>query len=83
MYALYFPVNENHPALCQAMDIAMNYVRGSGLAEQFQNPECLVATAIDHAWRRGVRHLLLLANEGIVVAEQTAGLGSLPSLFPG
>jgi hypothetical protein len=64
------------------MDIAMNYVRGTGLAERFHNPECLVATAIDHAWRRGIRHQLLLANEGIVVAQKTAELGHLPSLYP-
>jgi hypothetical protein len=82
MYGFYFPVNEHHPVLCQAMDIAMNYVRGTGLAEGFHNSECLVATAIDLAWRRGVRHHLVLANEGIVTARKTAEQGSLPLLYP-
>jgi hypothetical protein len=82
MSVSYFPITEDHPAMRQAMDIAMGYVEGTGLAAEFVNPEYLVATAIYAAWRRGVRHQILLANEGIVTAAKTAQNGVCPSLFP-
>jgi len=81
MYAAHFPITEVNPDLCEAMSIAMGYVRGTGLAGKFVNPEALVATAITSAWRRGMRHPIALANAGILCAEQTANLGRLPDLF--
>jgi hypothetical protein len=64
------------------MEIAMAYVKATGLAERFINPECLVATGINYAWRSGVTHQIALANAGIVFAERTAKVGSVPSVFP-
>ena len=81
MYARHFPITESNPDLCQAMSIAMGYVRGTGLAGKFVNPEALVATAITCAWKRGTRHPIALANAAIVCAEQTAKLGHLPNQF--
>jgi hypothetical protein len=69
MYAAHFPVTESNPRLAQAMDIAMGYLRGTGLAEKFINPEALIAAAILNAWASGVRHQIALANTGIVCAE--------------
>jgi hypothetical protein len=80
-YAAHFPITESNPDLCQAMNIAMGYVRGTGLAERFLNPEALVAAAISNAWKLGVRHPIALANAGIVCAERTANAGYLPDLF--
>jgi hypothetical protein len=80
MYAAHFPVTQD-PALCRAMQIAMEYVRAVGLAEKFNNPEALVATGISTAWESGVRHPIALANAGIVCAERTANLGRLPSMY--
>ena len=37
------------------------YLRGSGLADEFVNPECLAAAAISASWARGVRHPIRLA----------------------
>jgi len=81
MYARHFPITESNPDQCQAMSIAMGYVRGTGLAESFLNPEALVAAAISNAWETGIRHPIALANAGIVCAERTAKLGHLPDLF--
>jgi hypothetical protein len=81
MYARHFPITESNPDLCQAMSIAMGYVRRAGLAERFLNPEALVAAAISNAWETGIRHPMALANAGIVFAERTAKLGHLPDLF--
>ena len=41
------------------MDVAMNYDRGTGLAKQFHG---LVASPIDHAWRRSQRLHELVAR---------------------
>lgn len=81
MYAGYFPITESNAEQCQAMRIAMDYLHGTGLVRKFPNPEMLVATAIADAWKRGVRHPIRLANEGIVCAERTANLGTVPSVF--
>jgi len=81
MYAAYFSITENNPDQCQAMCIAMGYLRGSGLVEEFHNPEMLVATAVSNAWKGGVRHPIRLANAAIVCAERTAGFGPVPDLF--
>jgi hypothetical protein len=81
MYAAHFPIVEGNPDLCQAMSIAMGYVRGTGLAARFLNPEALVAAAISNAWQSGMRHPIALANAGIVCAERTANAGYLPDLF--
>ena len=80
-FAAHFPITESNPHLCQAMSIAMAYVRGTGLADRFLNPEALVAAAITNAWESGIRHPIALANAGIVCAERTAELGHLPDLF--
>jgi hypothetical protein len=80
-YAAHFPITETNADLCQAMNIAMGYVRGTGLADRFLNPEALVAAAILNAWASGVRHRIRLANAGIVCAERTANAGHLPDLF--
>jgi hypothetical protein len=80
-FAAHFPITESNPHLCQAMSIAMGYVRGTGLADRFLNPEALVAAAITNAWESGIRHPIALANAGIVCAERTAELGHLPDLF--
>jgi hypothetical protein len=63
------------------MSIAMGYLRGTGLVDEVSNAEMLVATAIFDAWKRGERHPIRLANEGIVSAERTADKGQLPDLF--
>jgi hypothetical protein len=79
--ATYFSITESNPALAQAMEIAMGFLRGSGLSEEFVNPENLAAAAIWDAWQSGVRHPIALANAAIVCAEQTAKLGQIPSVF--
>jgi hypothetical protein len=81
MYAAYFPITESNPDQCQAMRIAMAYLDGTWLSHQFPNPEMLVAAAIADAWKRGMRHPIRLANAGIVCAERTAQLGTIPDLF--
>ena len=81
MYAAYFPINEHTPDQCQAMRIAMGYLHGTGLIHKFPNPEMLVATAIADAWQGGMRHPIRLANAGIVCAERTANLGTVPDVF--
>jgi hypothetical protein len=81
MYAAYFPITENNPALCDTMKIAMGYLRESRLADEFVNPECLAAAAISAAWARGVRHPIRLANEAIVCAERMSNWDQLPNLF--
>jgi hypothetical protein len=80
-YAAHFPITESNPDLCQAMSIAMGYVRGTGLADRFLNPEALVAAANANAWAKGIKHPIALANEGIFCAERTAKLGHPPDLF--
>jgi hypothetical protein len=80
-YATYFSITESNPALAQAMEIAMGFLQGSGLSEEFVNPENLAAAAIRDAWQSGVRHPIALANAAIVCAEQTAKLGQIPSVF--
>jgi hypothetical protein len=82
MYASYFAVTEHNATLCQAMHIAMGYVRGSGLAGKIKDPEDLVATTISEAWRSGVKRPIALADAAIVGAEKAAEFGTLPSLFP-
>ena len=81
MYAAHFPITEANPDLCQAMKIAMDYLHGTGLVDKFPNPELLVATAISNAWKAGMTHPLRLANEGIVCAQRTAELGTVPTMF--
>jgi hypothetical protein len=80
MYARLFPITESNPDMCQAMNIAMGYIHGTGLIHSLLNPEVLVAAAIADAWNAGVRHPIALANAAIVDAEQTAKLGYLPDL---
>ena len=74
MYAKNFPIDERSPAQLQAMDIAMGYVKGTGLADKFINPPMLVAAAVSNAWASGIRHPIALANIAIVCAERTAKL---------
>jgi hypothetical protein len=81
MYAAYFPITESNPDQCQAMRISMAYLHGTGLIYKLPSPEMLVAAAIADAWKRGMRHPIRLANAGIVCAERTARLGTVPNLF--
>jgi hypothetical protein len=79
-----FPVNEDHPALGEAADIAMDYMTATGLAARFANAESLVSAAILAHWQQGVRHRIALANAAIVDAEKLAAHGHLPpALFRG
>jgi hypothetical protein len=79
-----FPVNEDHPALGEAADIAMDYMTATGLAARFANAESLVSAAILAHWQQGVRHRIALANAAIVDAEKLAAQGHLPlALFRG
>jgi hypothetical protein len=73
-----FPVNEDHPALGEAADIAMDYLTATGLATRFANPESLVSATVLAHWHRGVRHRIALANAAIVAAEKLAAHGHLP-----
>src|SRR5690348_17089582 len=66
MYAHHFPVTRYHPVLCNAMEIAMAYMRARGLAERFINPASLVASGINDACHRGVCLQIALANAGIM-----------------
>jgi hypothetical protein len=79
-----FPVNEDHPALGEAANIAMDYLRATGVAARFANAESLVSAVVLAHWQQGVRHRIALANAAIVDAEELAAQGHLPpALFRG
>jgi hypothetical protein len=47
-----FAVNEDHPALGEAADIAMAYLTATGLAARFANPESLVSATVLAHWQQ-------------------------------
>jgi hypothetical protein len=53
-----------------ALVIAMNYLKGTGQAEDYGSVESLVRTTILEAHRQGVRHRIALANKAIVAVEK-------------
>jgi hypothetical protein len=62
-----WPVTD--PELQEALDIALNYLKGSGQAEPFEQTERICGDAILAAWNEGERRQIQLVNHAIVATE--------------
>jgi hypothetical protein len=56
--------------VCAALAIAMNYLKGTGQAEDYHSVQSLARTTILEAHRHGVCHRIALANNTIVAVEK-------------
>lgn len=71
-----WPLAELHTTLNESLEIAMDYLEGSGQAYPYSETQVKAADAILAAWRVGARHRIRLANVGIVAVQQAQA--SLP-----
>jgi hypothetical protein len=77
-----WPMMDVDPTLNNALEIAMGYLEGSGLAYPYSEKQRRAADAILAAWQSGVRHQLRLANSAISAIEQKpASAGTEPVSF--
>jgi len=58
-----------YPLLDEALQIAMDYLEGTGQAPEYTKVQSQAAREIMARWRAGVRHKLRLANYAIVAVE--------------
>jgi hypothetical protein len=65
-----WPMTNVDPTLNKALEIAMGYLEGSGLACPYYEKQRRAADAILAAWQSGVRHQLRLANSAISAIER-------------
>ena len=75
-----WPLAELHTTLNESLEIAMDYLEGTGQTYPLSETQVKAADAILVAWRAGVRHRIRLANVGIVAVQQAqASLPKTPS----
>lgn len=80
-----WPLAELHTTLNESLEIAMDYLEGSGQAYPYSETQVKAAGAILVAWRAGARHRIRLANIGIMAVERaraTRPTESAWSFFP-
>jgi hypothetical protein len=65
-----WPLTEAHATLNESLEIAMDYLEGSGRAYPYSETQVKAADAILAAWRAGERHRIRLANIGIMAVER-------------
>jgi hypothetical protein len=68
-----WPIGDTDPILNDALRIAMDYLSGTGQAENYTEVQRAAAKAILTAWRKGVTHRIRLSNAAIV-AVQNGGI---------
>jgi hypothetical protein len=56
--------------LCEALHIAMNYLRRTGRADDYRYVEAMAMNVILEAYRNGMRHRIALADKAIVCVER-------------
>ena len=54
----------------EALEIAMDYLEGTGRAYPYSEKQSVAADAILGAWRAGVRNKIRLANYAIIAVER-------------
>lgn len=72
-----WPLFELHTTLNESLEIAMDYLEGTGQAYPFSETQVKAADAILVAWQADVRHRIRLANVGVVAIQQAQA--SLPN----
>jgi hypothetical protein len=60
-YCYEWPLDFPHPVLNEALEIALNYLQGTGQAKTRDGAEHRVAAAILTAWSHGIKHHIRLA----------------------
>jgi hypothetical protein len=65
-----WPQAEIHATLNEALEIAMDYLEGTGRAYPYSEKQSVAADAILGAWRAGVRNKIRLANYAIIAVER-------------
>jgi hypothetical protein len=68
------PLDFPHPVLNEALEIALDYLQGTGQVEARDGAEHRVAAAILAAWSQEIKHRIRLAHAGIRAIEQAAAL---------
>jgi hypothetical protein len=71
-YEYEWPLRYPDPVLNEALEIALDYLQGTGQVEPRDGAEHLVAASILSAWSGGMTHRIRLANAGIRAVEQKA-----------
>jgi hypothetical protein len=66
------------PVLSEALKIALDYLKASGREKIDGETEQVVAAAILSEWLAGTRHLIRLANAGIVAGQQARNFSRKP-----
>ncbi len=80
-----WPLNEAHATLNESLEIALDYLVGTGQAHPYSETQVRTADAILLAWRAGARHPIRLANVGIMAVQRaraTQPTESAWSFFP-
>jgi hypothetical protein len=79
-----WPLTDLHTTLNESLEIAMDYLEGTGQAHPYSETQVEVAEAILTAWRSGVRHRIRLANVGInaVLRKQEPKPPDMESSYP-
>jgi len=68
----------SEPVLGEALKIAIDYLKASGRERIDDETEQVVAAAILSEWLAGIRHLIRLANAGIVAGQQARNFSRKP-----
>ena len=66
------------PALSEALKIALDYLKAGGCEEIDEETKRVAAAAILSEWLEGTRHLIRLANAGIVAVQQARPSSAKP-----
>jgi hypothetical protein len=67
------------PVLGEALKIAIDYLKAGGCEVIDDDTKRVVAAAILSEWLGGTRHLIRLANAGIVAGQQARNFSPKPS----
>lgn len=65
-----WPLTELHTTLNESLEIAMDYLVGTGQAHPYSATQVKAADAILAAWRAGAHHPIRLANVGIMAVQR-------------
>jgi hypothetical protein len=69
--------------LCQSLQIAMDYLKGTGRANDYRSVERRAIQVIIEGYRDGICHRISLANRAIVAVEkESEPFGKKISLYP-
>lgn len=64
-----WPIDTDSRLLGTALEIAMDYLERTGQGEPFTEVQNIAAATILTAWKAGMRHVIRLANCGIVAVQ--------------